>query len=164
MEALGLVHEDGFVSMLGKGHTQSSSLFGERDNLPVDSVATLALIGVPLEEVTAHFIYVVANFLREKRGLHGRKQDKCDRSFDKVGFASHQKIPSFPSFYFLTNIIHQILIGASCSTGGKNGCSKIGSYMVRGREAKDTCHLIFYPSRSSGREPSFRFGGTHKLS
>ena len=77
--------------MPGRGHTQSSSLFGERNSLPVDSVATRALIGVPPEEVTPHFIYVVANFLREKHGLHGIKQDRGDRSFDKGGSASHSK-------------------------------------------------------------------------
>ena len=72
---LGLVHEDSFVSMPGTGHTQSSNLFGEHDSLPVDSVATPVLIGVSPEEVTTHFIYMVANFLREKRGLQGIKQD-----------------------------------------------------------------------------------------
>ena len=149
--------------MPGRGHTQSSSLFGERDSLPVDGVVTPMLIGVSLEEVTAHFIYVVANFFWEKRGLHGIKRDRGDRSFDEGGSASHRKVPSLPSFNSLTDIIHQILIEASCLTGGKNGCSKIGSYAVRGREAKDTCHLIFYLPRGFGREPSFRFGGTHKL-
>ena len=141
--------------MLGRGHTQSSSLFGECDSLPVDDVATPVLIGVSLEEVTTHFIYVVAKFFWEKHGLHGIKWDRGDRSFDDGGSASNQKIPSLPSFNSLTDIIHQILIRASCSTGGKNGCSKIGSYAVRGREAKDTCHLIFYPPRGSGREPRF---------
>ena len=64
--------------MLGRGHTQSSSLFGERDSLPVDSVTTPILIGVSPEEVIAHFIYVVANFFKEKRGLHGIKWDRGD--------------------------------------------------------------------------------------
>ena len=41
------------------------------------------------------------------------------------------------------DIIHQILIGASCLTGGKNGRSKVGSYAVSGGEAKDSYHLLF---------------------
>ena len=69
--APGLVHEDSFFSMSGKGYAQTSSLFGERDSLPVDSVTTPVMFGVPPEEVIAQFIYVVANLLREKRGLHG---------------------------------------------------------------------------------------------
>ena len=64
--------------MPGGGYAQTSSLFGERDGLPVDSVTTPVMFGVPPEEVIAQFIYVVANLLREKRGLHGIKRDRGD--------------------------------------------------------------------------------------
>ena len=163
MEAPGLVHKDSFVSMTGRGHTQTSSLFGERNSLPVDSMTSLVLFGVSPEEVTTHLIYAVANFFWEEHDLHGIKRDKGNRSFDEGGSASHRKILSLPSFNSLTDIIHQILIGASYLTGGENGRSKIGSYAVCGRKAKDTCHLIFYPPWGSGREPSFRFASAHKL-
>ena len=71
MEVPGLVHEDSFVSMSSRGYAQTSSLFWERDSLPVDSVTTPVMFGVPPEEVTAQFIYVVTNLLWEKRSLHG---------------------------------------------------------------------------------------------
>ena len=53
------------------------------------------------------------------------------------------------------DILHQILIGASSSMGGENGHSKVGFYVVRGGEANDASHLVFYTLSSSRREPSF---------
>ena len=96
---------------------------------------------------------MVTNFLREKRGLHGIDRDGDDRSFDKGGPASHQKIFGLPSFNTLTNIIHQILIGACSAEGGKNGHYKIGSYAVYDGKSKDSCHLLFYMPRGAMREP-----------
>ena len=76
----------------------------ERDNLLVDGVATPVLIHVSPEEVTAHFVYLVANFFWEKHGLHGIKRDRGYQSFDEGSFSSHRKIPSLPSFDSLTVI------------------------------------------------------------
>ena len=61
------------------------------------------------------------------------------------------------------DILHQILIGASSSMGGENGHSKVGFYVVRGGEANDASHLVFYTLSSSRREPSFRLSGIHEL-
>ena len=36
------------------------------------------MIGIPPEEVTAQFVYVVTNFLRENRDLHGVDRDRGD--------------------------------------------------------------------------------------
>ena len=47
--------------------------------------------------------------------------------------------------------------------GVKNGRAKVGSYAVRGGEAKDSRHLFFYMPRSARREPSFQLSGTHEL-
>ena len=49
------------------------------------------------------------------------------------------------------DIIHQILIGANSSTGSKNGSAKVGTYAVRGGEAKDSRHLFFYTPRNVRR-------------
>ena len=121
------------------------------------------MIGISLEEITAQFVDVVTNFLREKRGLHGVGRDRGDRSFDDGGPASHRKIFGLPSFNTLMNIIHQILIGAGNATGGKNRRSEIGSYAVRGGESKDSRQLLFYMPRDMEREPNFRFGDTYEL-
>ena len=121
IEAQSLVHEDSLVSMLSGGYAQPSNLFGKRDCLLVNSVASLMMVGVSPEEVIAQFIYMVADLLREKCGLHGVYQDKGDRRFDEGGPASHQKIPGLPSFHSLTDIIHQILVGASSSRVVKIG-------------------------------------------
>ena len=121
------------------------------------------MIGISLEEIKAQYVNVVIICLREKHGLHGVGRDEGDRSFDKGGPASHQKIFGLPSFNTLTNIIHQILIGAESVTGGKNRCSEIGSYAVHGGEAKDSYQLLFDTPRGTGREPNFQFGNTYKL-
>ena len=121
------------------------------------------MIGISLEEITTQFVDVVTNFLREKRGLHGVGWDGGDRSFDEGGPASHRKIFGLPSFNTLTNIIHQILIGACSATGGKNRYFEISSYAVRGGECKDSHQLLFYMSRGVRREPNSRFGNTHEL-
>ena len=105
----------------------------------------------------------MADLLWEKRGLYGVYRDRGDRSLNEGVPASHRKILGLPSFDSITNIIHQILLGASSSTGGENGRAKIGSYAVHGGEADDARHLILYMPRSARREPSFRLSGTHEL-
>ena len=50
IEVPGLVHEDSLVSVPGGGYAQPSSLFGKRDSLPVNSVATPMMIGVSPEK------------------------------------------------------------------------------------------------------------------
>ena len=121
------------------------------------------MIGISLEEIKAQYVNVVIICLREKHGLHGVGRDEGDRSFDKGGPASHQKIFGFPSFNTLMNIIHQILIGACSATGGRNRHFEIGSYAVCGGKTKDSCHLLFYTPRGAGREPNSRFGNIHEL-
>ena len=64
------------------------------------------MIGIPPEEVTAQFVYVVTNFLRENRDLHGVDRDRSDWSFDEGGPASHRNIFGLPSFNSRLNIIH----------------------------------------------------------
>ena len=98
----------------------------------------------------------MADLLWEKRGLYGVYQNRGDKSFNEGGPASHRKILGLPSFDLITDIIHQILIGASSSTDGENGHAKVGFYAVHGGEANDARHLILYTSRSERREPSFR--------
>ena len=121
--------------MPGRGYAQTSSLFEERDSLLVDCMATPVMIGVPPEELTTQFIYVVENLSREKRALHGINRDRGDRGFYEGGSASHQQVPSLPSFYTFTDIIHQILIEASSSTGGKNGrMEEVGELPYYGKE------------------------------
>ena len=95
--------------------------------------------------------------------MHGVYRDRGDRSLNEGVPTSHRKILGLPSFDSITNIIHQILLGASSSTGGENGRAKIGSYAVHGGETKDSRHLFFYMPRSARREPSFRLSGTHEL-
>ena len=163
IEVPGLVHEDSLVSIAGRGYSQPSSLFGKHEHFPINSVTSSAMVSITLEEVKTQFIYMVADLLWEKRGLHGIDRDQGDRSLNEGGPASHWKILGLPSFYALTNIIHQILIGVSSSTGGKNGCAKVGSYAVCGGEAKDFRHLIFYTPRGARREPGFRLSGAHEL-
>ena len=75
IEASGLVHEDSLVSMAGGGYFQPSGLFGNRDYFLVNSVVSSVVVGIALEEVTAQCIYVVANLLWKKRGLHGVYRD-----------------------------------------------------------------------------------------
>ena len=111
------------------------------------------MLSIPPEKVIAQFVDVVTNFLREKHGLHGVDWDGGNRSFDEGGLASHQKIFGLLSFNLISNIVHQILIGACSAAGGKNGTSKIGSYVVRGGNTKDSRHLLFYTPRRMGREP-----------
>ena len=53
IEAPSLVHEDSLVSMPSGGYAQPSSLFGKRDCLPVNSVASPVMVGVSPEEVIA---------------------------------------------------------------------------------------------------------------
>ena len=89
IEASGLVHEDSLVSMAGGGYFQPSGLFGNRDYFPVNSVVSSVVVGIALEEVTAQCIYVVADLLWEKRGLHGVYWDRGDRSLDEGGPTSH---------------------------------------------------------------------------
>ena len=63
------------VSVLGRGYAQPSSLFGKSDRYLVYHVASPMMIGISPKKVTTQFFYVVANFLREKCGLHGIYQD-----------------------------------------------------------------------------------------
>ena len=139
------------VSVLGRGYAQPSSLFGKSDRYLVYHVASPMMIGISPKKVTTQFFYVVANFLREKCGLHGIYQDWGDRCFDKGGPVSHRNIFGLPSFNTLTNIIHQILIRASSAAGGENGHSKVGSNAVCGGKSKDSRHLIFDALRGAGR-------------
>ena len=89
IEAQSLVHEDSLVSMPSGGYAQPSGLFGKRDCLPINSVASPVMVGIAPKEVTSQFIYVVADLLWEKRGLHGIDRDQGDRSLNEGGPASH---------------------------------------------------------------------------
>ena len=89
IKAPSLVHKDSLVSMTGGGYSQPSSLFGKCDYFPVNSVASPVVVGIALGEVTSQFIYVVADLLREKRGLHSVYWDRGDKSLDEGGPASH---------------------------------------------------------------------------
>ena len=68
-----------------------------------------------------------------------------------------------PSFNPLADIVNQILIRASCAPGKEYWRAQVGSDSVSGGEAKDSCHLIFYPPRGARGEPSLRLIGTHEL-
>ena len=75
--------------MPGGGYAQPFGLSGKRDCLPINSVASPVMVGIAPKEVTSQFIYVVADLLREKRGLHGIYRDRSDKSFDEGAPASH---------------------------------------------------------------------------
>ena len=107
------------VSMASEGYSQPTNFLGNSDRSPVNCVTTPVMISIPPEEITAQFVDVMTNFLREKHGLHCIGRDRGDRSFDKGGPASHRKIFGLTSFNSRTNIIHQILIGVSSVTGVK---------------------------------------------
>ena len=106
------------VSMASGGYSQPTNFLGNSDRSPINCVTTPVMISIPSKEITASFVDVMTNFLREKRGLHCIGRDRGDRSFDEGGSASHRKIFGLPSFNSHTNIIHKILIGAGGATGG----------------------------------------------
>ena len=52
IEALGLVHEDRLVSMVGGGYSQPPRLFGKCGRFPINNMASSMVVGITLEEMT----------------------------------------------------------------------------------------------------------------
>ena len=68
---------------------QASYLFRHSHCFPIYRVAAPVLSSVPPEEVTVHFIQLVANILWEKSGLHGIYGDGGHHRFYEGGSARH---------------------------------------------------------------------------